>query len=116
MPDDPAGREACLLTADGLTPDGIVFVASSDPAQAAANQAALAEITALLAKASLTLDAIPIAFQWNKRDAGGAAAVAALQALNPGKKPEIEAIAAQGKGVKESFQAVAKQILKKLTA
>jgi signal recognition particle receptor subunit beta len=114
LPDDAAGREACLLTQDGLTPDGIVFVADSDPGQAAANQAAMAELTATLAKASLSLDSIPVAFQWNKRDVGGASALDALRALNAGKKPEIEAVAAKGTGVKESFQAVAKQILVQL--
>lgn len=114
LPDEPASREEWLLAKDGLAPDGIVFVADSDPAKAAANQAALAELLALLAKAKLSLDQIPVAFQWNKRDLAGAAALDALRALNAGKKPEVEAVATQGKGVKESFQAVAKQVLVQL--
>ena len=114
LPDDPAQREAWLLSEDGLAPDGIVFVADSDPAKADANRAALEELSALLAKASLSVDSIAFAFQWNKRDVPGAAAVDTLRALNPSQRPEVEANATDGTGVKESFQAVAKQILVKL--
>ena len=114
LPDDPAAAEKVFLEADELVPDGIVFVADSDPAKAAANQAALTQLTALLAKAQLDLAKIAVAFQWNKRDVGGALALDALRSLNATKRPEVEAVATEGKGVKETFQAVAKQILLEL--
>lgn len=111
LPDDAATREAWLLTEDGLPPDGIVFVADSDPAKAAANQAALTELTAWLAKAGLPAEEIAWAFQWNKRDVAGAMPVASLAALNGSNAPTFEAVATAGTRVKDTFLAVAKKVL-----
>lgn len=111
LPDDAAQREAWLLTEDGLAPDAIVFVADSDPAKAAANQAAFTELTALLAKASVPAAEIAWAFQWNKRDVAGAAPVASFAALNPSGHPAFEAVATSGTAVKDTFLSVAKKVL-----
>lgn len=111
MPDDSALREQWLLKEDGLVPDAIVFVADSDPAKVSANQAALAELTALLAKANVPPADVTWAFQWNKRDVAGALGIDALAALNTAKAPAFEAVATNGTGVKDTFLAVAKKIL-----
>ena len=111
LPEDAALRETWLLSEDGLAPDAIVFVADSDPARAAANAAALAELTALLAKANLPAADIAWAFQWNKRDLAGAAPIESLASLNGGSHPQFEAVATNGVSVKETFLAVAKKVL-----
>ena len=111
LPDDAALREQWLLKEDGLVPDAIVFVADSDPAKAAANQAALAELSALLAKANVPPAEVTWAFQWNKRDVAGAVPVTALAALNPSAHPAFEAVATNGVAVKDTFLSVAKKVL-----
>ena len=55
-------------------------------------------------------------FQYNKRDVDGALPIERLrQALNPGMAPEVEAIAAEGKGVAEALRAACKAVIKQVS-
>jgi len=60
--------------------DGVLFVADSDPERAAANEASLAELHAILREQGRDLASVPIVRLYNKRDLAGAASLDALNA------------------------------------
>lgn len=81
-------------------PDGIVFVADSDPNRFDANLYAMDDLQRVLAELDHDASSIPIVIQYNKRDLPGACSVADLQAaLNPGGAPAVVASALKGVGV-----------------
>lgn len=95
--------------------DGIVFVADSDPRREEANLVSLANLRDNLIQSGADLSQLPLVFQWNKRDHPRALSVQVLRRqLNPGGRPEAEAVAIEGTGVWETQQLVLKGVLERL--
>ena len=60
-------------------------------------------------------DALPLVYQWNKRDSERALATKLLEAqLNPRKAPSLEAVAVRGEGVWETERQILALTLKSL--
>ncbi|MCO5169936.1 MAG: protein kinase [Planctomycetes bacterium] len=92
--------------------DGIVFVADSDPARLDDNVEALAELRRNVAAVGLSLDELPLVFQWNKRDLPGALPTATLrERLEAGGLPAFEAVAARAEGVAPTLQEITRLVL-----
>jgi signal recognition particle receptor subunit beta len=92
--------------------DAVVFVADSQTVARDANIESLANLETNLAEMGLTLDEIPIVFQFNKRDIQNIETVEALNgALNPGGAPYFEAAALHGIGVFETLKAISRSAL-----
>ena len=89
--------------------DGVVFVADSQAAALDANLESLNNLKTNLAELNLTLDDVPIVFQYNKRDIRNILAVPELnQALNPQGYPYYEAAALHGVGVFETLKGISR--------
>jgi len=95
--------------------DGIVFVVDSAAARFEENVESWKNMMANLAEYGASLGQIPYVIQYNKRDLPDAVPIERLQAaLNPDDAPYIEAIAAQGQGVKETLKRISAMVLAKL--
>ena len=89
--------------------DGIVMVYDSQATAETANKAALEELIVFLREQGQDPNGLPIVIQYNKRDLPDILPISTLEAeLNPWKAPFIEAIAIEGKGVLETFDAISK--------
>lgn len=87
--------------------DGVVFVANSAADRRAENVNSLRELRSYLQQHSLSLDAIPLALQYNKRDLPSVMTLAAMEAdLNPRHAPFWLAVASRGDGVVETFRSI----------
>lgn len=96
--------------------DGIVYVSDSAAERMAENLAGLQTLRKNLADNGLSLDQIPLVFQYNKRDLPNAAPVAYLEfLLNNGapRRISFEASARTGYNVFATLNAVAEQVLQK---
>ena len=98
--------------------DGIVFVADSQRPMSEPNRESLKNLRENLAEIGLSLDAIPLAYQYNKRDLGNILSVDELNdLLNPDRAIEwYEASATNGPGVFETLKAISKLTLRSLKA
>ncbi|UCH84042.1 MAG: hypothetical protein JSW50_16710 [Candidatus Latescibacterota bacterium] len=95
--------------------DAVVFVADSDPSKLKENIESLRNLEENLNEHDLTLDTIPWLIQYNKRDLADALPVSTLEAeLNLLNVPSFEAVATQGIGVYETFQAMAGMLYTRL--
>jgi signal recognition particle receptor subunit beta len=96
--------------------DGIVFVADSQRAMKDANLESFANLKTNLAEIGVTLDELPLALQYNKRDLANILTVDELdQALNGDKTHEsYEASAIHGQGVFETLKAISRLTLRSL--
>jgi len=96
--------------------DGIVFVADSQRAMKEANLESFANLKTNLAEIGVTLDELPLALQYNKRDLANILTVDELdQALNGEKTLEsYEASAIHGQGVFETLKAISRLTLRSL--
>jgi signal recognition particle receptor subunit beta len=96
--------------------DGIVFVADSQRAMKDANIESFANLKTNLAEIGVTLDDIPLALQYNKRDLANILSVEELDdALNRDKAHEsYEASAIHGQGVFETLKAISRLTLRSL--
>ena len=87
--------------------DGVMFVADSRRAQAAANQESLANLFENLRANGLDPDAIPLVLSYNKRDLADVLSREELdRTLNARKVPAFETVATSGESVAEAFVAV----------
>src|SRR5688572_3384453 len=87
--------------------DGVVFVADSQRARAAANVESLENLVENLAEQGLTLRSLPLVLQLNKRDAPDATPAAELERrLNVGNFPSFESVATRGTGVFDALKSV----------
>src|SRR5688572_15355984 len=87
--------------------DGVVFVADSQAAMEDANLESISNLKVNLAEMGLTLDQVPIVFQFNKRDLRNILPVETMNAtLNPDGYPHYEAAAAHGVGVFETLKGI----------
>ncbi len=96
--------------------DGIVFVADSQSPMAEPNRESLRNLRENLAEIGLSLEAIPLVFQYNKRDLSNILSVEELNdQLNPDRTVEwFEASATNGPGVFETLKAISKLTLRSL--
>jgi small GTP-binding protein len=92
--------------------DGIVFVADSQVPMLDANIESLNNLKDNLAEYNVSIDEIPLVFQYNKRDLKNILSVEELnKALNPKNYPYYEAAAIYGKGVFETLKGISKLTL-----
>jgi mutual gliding-motility protein MglA len=92
--------------------DGVVFVADSQVAMLDANIESRKNLDVNLAELAMSLDQIPIVFQYNKRDIRNILPVERLNAvLNPDGCPSFEAAALHGIGVFETLKAISRVAL-----
>lgn len=92
--------------------DGAVFVADSDPRREEANLVSLADLKQTLQASKVDFETFPLVFQWNKQDLKRAVKPSILERLlNPGGRPALPAIAANGEGVLETQEAIVGLVL-----
>jgi signal recognition particle receptor subunit beta len=95
--------------------DGVVFVADSQLAAREANRESLVNLQANLEELGLSIDAVPLVFQYNKRDIRNIIPVLTLQEdLNPKNAPHFEAAAVHGLGVFETLKVISRMALAKV--
>lgn len=96
--------------------DAVVFVADSKRGKMDENVESLDNLKENLRENGLTLDTLPWVIQYNKRDLPDCYTIDELQqVLNPLGVPYYEAVATNGQGVVETFKAVSKLLLRKLS-
>lgn len=92
--------------------DGIVFVADSQVPMLDANLESLNNLKENLAEYNVSIDEMPLVFQYNKRDLRNILPVEELnRVLNPKNYPYYEAAAIYGKGVFETLKGISKLTL-----
>lgn len=97
--------------------DGIVFVADSQIPMLDANLDSYENLKENLDELGLSLNDVPLVFQYNKRDLPNIHTVEKLNAvLNDFDRPYIESSALKGIGVFETLKEISKQTLLKLRA
>ena len=97
--------------------DGVVFVADSQVPAAEPNEESLSNLRQNLEELGLDLRAVPLVFQYNKRDLRNILPIAKLQeALNPGGAPSFEAAAVHGVGVFETLKEISRLSLDSIRA
>ncbi len=95
--------------------DGVVFVADSQPARREANIESLENLEINMTDNGQSLDAVPYAIQYNKRDVPDAVPVEELRRdLNPKGVPDFEAAAVTGTGVFETLKGISRMVLARL--
>ena len=95
--------------------DGIVFVADSQELMEQANQESFENLKSNLAFHNQDIEAMPLVFQYNKRDLKSIMAVEKLNAdLNPRQQPHFEAVARSGRGVIETLREISSLTLVKI--
>lgn len=99
--------------------DGIVFVVDSQWSMLSHNLESFQNLRENMAELDQTFDETAVVIQYNKRDLPGVLSVQALQeSLGFQEYPYVEAVAAGGKGVVETFKLVSKmtfvQLLRRL--
>jgi GTPase SAR1 and related small G proteins len=99
--------------------DGIVFVVDSQWSMLSHNLESFQNLRENMAELDQTFDETAVVIQYNKRDLPGVLSVQALQeSLGFQEYPFVEAVAASGKGVVETFKLVSKmtfvQLLRRL--
>ena len=95
--------------------DGIIFVADSAADRLDDNLVAFEDLKDLLAEHNYDYEDIPLVMQYNKRDLPEINPVERLElCLNDRRAPYFESIATEGKGVREAFKAICREVLAKL--
>jgi GTPase SAR1 family protein len=93
--------------------DAVVFVADSQKEMMEANLESLENMKENLVENNLDPNDIPIIFQYNKRDLPSTLSLDELNSnLNTRGSKYFESIAIEGKGVKESFETITREVLK----
>jgi len=89
--------------------DGVVFVVDSQPAMLSHALESFQNLRENLREEKVALESLPVVIQYNKRDLPSALSVAALQeSLGFSAYPFVEASAANGAGIVETFRLVSK--------
>jgi len=97
--------------------DGVVFVADSQVPAAEPNEESLSNLKQNLEELGLDLHAVPLVFQYNKRDLRNILPIPKLQeSLNPGGVPSFEAAAVHGVGVFETLKEISRLSLDSIRA
>ncbi len=96
--------------------DAVVFVADSQKEMLEENVESLKNMHENLIANNLDPDEIPLVIQYNKRDLPNILSIDELNnRLNLERVPYFEAVAIEGKGVKETFEAITKLLLKHIS-
>jgi 50S ribosomal subunit-associated GTPase HflX len=89
-----------------------VFVVDSAPERMEANLESWEQFQKALERQGYDMARIPLVFQYNKRDASNAIAIAELEAtFNPMKRPYFEAIANRGEGVMSTLENISQMVI-----
>lgn len=98
--------------------DGVVMVFDSSPDREDANYQSLANLEENLQSHGLSIDSIPIVFQYNKRDLPDAMALEFMsRSLNPDRRyEEFAASALHGEGVQETLKSISSQVFSRIEA
>jgi len=113
VPGEPFYRATRKMVLTGA--DGIIFVADSASHRIADNVASYNDLKELLKEHGYNYEEIPLIMQYNKRDLEDKSTVEELDFyINERKVPHFESIATDGKGVREPFKVVCRQIVEKL--
>ncbi len=92
--------------------DGLVFVADSQSSKLNENIESLNNMYDNLRENGLNTEALPLVFQWNKRDLPDILSPAELnEQLNPRMLPAFEAVATTGVGVFDTLKKITKLVL-----
>lgn len=92
--------------------DGLIFVADSQKPMLDANHESFENLKVNLKELDMTINDIPIVFQYNKRDLNNILSVHELnKTLNPMNFPFVESSAITGQGVFETLKLVSKYTL-----
>ncbi len=95
--------------------DGVVFVADSQPGRREANIESLENLELNMSQNGSSLDAVPYAIQYNKRDVPDALAIEELRGdLNRNAVPEFEAASVTGSGVFDTLKGISRMVLSRL--
>ena len=96
--------------------DGVVFVGDSQPERQKENLESWMGMRQHLASYGLDLQGFPVVVQLNKRDLPGAVGVDSFrQTLSlPGDAPLFEAVARDGRGVRETLRAIMERVVVRL--
>lgn len=95
--------------------DGVVFVADSQRERMDANITSMQNLYENLEEYGYDPQKIPMVVQYNKRDLPNGVPIEELRAaLNPGRRPEFEAVAIEGIGVFDTLKAVSKLVVQSL--
>lgn len=95
--------------------DAVVFVADSSPDRMQDNRESLQNLEDNLNDLGLTLKELPWVLQYNKRDLPNCLDRQIMdEELNPSRIPSYEAVASSGSGVYETFEGIAKLVLKSM--
>jgi mutual gliding-motility protein MglA len=96
-------------------PDGVVFVADSDPRRLEANELALHEVTRVLQRGDRAIFEVPVVFQYNKQDVKAALSPEVLNAaLNPAGAAWVLAEAHRGVGIVETLGLAVEKVSRSL--
>jgi signal recognition particle receptor subunit beta len=92
--------------------DGVVFVADSQLERMDENIESFKNLEKNLELHGHDIKELPLVIQYNKRDVPQVAPVAELRtALNKYNSPDFEAIASEGRGVKQTLDTIARTII-----
>ena len=92
--------------------DGIVFVADSQRPMLPSNVESIGNLEENLAELGITMDAVPLVLQYNKRDLNDVCSVQELDSsINGRQVPAVEASALAGDGVFETLRSISRQTL-----
>jgi hypothetical protein len=95
--------------------DGVVFVADSQRSLMDENRESLDNLRDNLSSWGMTLEELPLVFQYNKRDLPDLALPSELaRLLDVGSRPAFEGVAVQGRGVLDTLRAIGFMVMQRL--
>ena len=95
--------------------DGVVFVADSQKSLMDENRESLDNLRDNLSSWGMTLEELPLVFQYNKRDLPDLALPSELaRLLDVGSRPAFEGVAVQGRGVLDTLRAIGFMVMQRL--
>jgi len=95
--------------------DGVVFVADSQRNLMDENRESLDNLRENLSSWGMTLEELPLVFQYNKRDLPDIALPSELaRLLEVGNRPAFEGVAVQGRGVLDTLRAIGFMVMQRL--
>jgi signal recognition particle receptor subunit beta len=115
VPGQPHYRSTRKMVLNGV--DGLIFVADSQRHRLTDNLESMDDLKEMLDEYGYDYDAIPIVFQYNKRDLPDLIPGTELdQALNDRQAQSFESVAIHTKGVIEAFRVLCCEVIEKLNA
>jgi hypothetical protein len=95
--------------------DGVVFVADSQRSLMDENRESLDNLRDNLSSWGMTLEELPLVFQYNKRDLPDIALPNEIaRLLEVGSRPAFEGVAVQGRGVLDTLRAIGFMVMQRL--